>query len=160
MKTIHVSPSSLPQRSQFIRDKTGKYDLLGFIISELGCKIDPGTRTPQQLTRSVDPITVYLRQTVILTPLGYSLLYVTNLPITQQIPAANKLLLPYNITISTSPVEEAVVSQQHYDSLSIRSQVEEWLGMPVPQQYEDILAQGISLKIKPETIADMICDVM
>lgn len=160
MRQIYVNTSTLPLRSQFICDKANKLDLLGSILSSLGCKLEPGTRTPQNMSRACDPITVYLRQSVVLTPVGYSLLQITNLPIAQQIPAANKLLLPHHISLVTTPVKKVVPVEQHYDSLSIRSQVEEWLGMPVPPHHEDILAKGISLKLNPEKIADLICDVM
>lgn len=160
MHQVYINTSTLPLRSQFISDKQGKLDLVGQIITQLGTKVEPGTRTPQTMRRACDPITVYLRQSIVLTPVGYSLLQVTNLPIAQQIPRANRILLPHNITLVTTPVEKVASVEEHYDTLSVRKQVEEWLGMPVPQQHEDILIKGISLKFKPEKIADMVCDVM
>ena len=155
MKTIILENSVLSQRSEYISDKQGKLDLVGLIMSELGCKIPHGTRTPQQLSRAVDPISTYIRQTVVLTPTGYSLLMVTSLPPNQQVVAANKLLNPHGYNVFTPPVKSSV-----RPAVTNRSQVEDWLGMPIPQEFEEIFQRCLTLGMSPEKIADTICEAM
>lgn len=107
MKTLFIDTSNLPQRSEYICDKQGKHDLVGLILIELADKqnfrIEPGTRTPQQMTEAVYPITIYYRHTIVLTDIGYKLLQATRLPVSQQVRTANHILQQVDINIQPPP---------------------------------------------------------
>lgn len=157
MQFIEIDSTELPSRPQFICDKAGRLDLLGQIITQLGCDVPPGTRTPNSLSRAVDPISNYIRQFIILTPAGYNLLMATSLPTNQQIQAANRILNPFSITIIT-PLGPSHTKLPPVNT--VRAEVEQWLGMSIPPEFEETFQNSSRLKLSPEKISEIICDLM
>lgn len=98
LRSLPIVVADLTLRPKYIHDeKTGKYDLVGQILYQLGFPVQPKSRTLCDMARSAPPLTIMIRGEVQPSHLGIDLMVITQtLPPQEQIRAANVALAKYN----------------------------------------------------------------
>lgn len=101
MKLIPIYYKDIFRNALYMHDTEGRYDLLGQILfTGFNIDIPMKTRVPSELNTIIHPFTIQVRRYCkCCTPITLQLLANTGLSGKQQIVAANKLLLQYEIEL-------------------------------------------------------------
>ena len=98
IKSLPIILADLTNRPRFIHDeKTGKHDLVGQILYQLGYPVQPKSKVLTDMIRNCPPLTILIRGEIQPSPLGIELMVITqSLPPQEQVRAANVALAKYN----------------------------------------------------------------